>query len=121
MESEQGWRARGDRTFHRDRRCERLQRGEHRLRLIGRDTHEVVPARWSDVISGQLLPCHHCCDGTPAQEKPCLVLSDDEWWRGTLVWEPARRSDGLWWATVRYEKGGRTITEVRSQHDIRAR
>lgn len=61
-------------------------------------------------------------DNTPATPgKPCLVMSDDEWWAGTLTWEPARRADGLWWATVTYDKNGQTITEVRSQHDIRAR
>ncbi|MGW4209743.1 hypothetical protein ACWEIJ_17270 [Lentzea sp. NPDC004789] len=54
-------------------------------------------------------------------EKPCLVLSEDRWWEGTLVWEPARRQDGLWWATVTYEKRGEVVTEVRSQHDVRAR
>jgi hypothetical protein len=48
-------------------------------------------------------------------------MSDDEWWRGTLVWEPARRDDGLWWATVTYDKEGQHVTEVRGQHDIRAR
>ncbi|SDK27808.1 hypothetical protein SAMN04488074_10542 [Lentzea albidocapillata subsp. violacea] len=53
--------------------------------------------------------------------KPCLVLSDDEWWRGSVVWEEARREDGLWWGTVTYDKEGQKITEVRSQHDLRAR
>jgi len=53
--------------------------------------------------------------------KPCLVLSGDEWWRGTVVWEEARREDGLWWGTVTYEKEGQEIVEVRSQHDLRAR
>ena len=56
-----------------------------------------------------------------ARYPKCLVMSDDEWWRGTLIWESARRADGLWWATVTYEKNGRTLIEVRSQHDIRAR
>jgi hypothetical protein len=59
-------------------------------------------------------------DEDPA-EKPCLVLSDDQWWEGTLTWEPARRADGLWWANVTYDKNGQVITEVRSQHDVRAR
>ncbi len=55
------------------------------------------------------------------EQTPCLVLSDDEWWQGMLVWEPVRRPDGLWWATVTYLKDGQTHTEVRSQHDVRAR
>ncbi len=129
MESEQGWRARGGRPFHNDPSCEWLQRGQNRLRLIGKETHEVVPVRWAEV-EGQLQPCDYCCAPTwlerhgkehRADEKPCLVMSEDEWWRGTLVWEPARRADGLWWATVTYDKNGRQVTEVRSQHDIRAR
>jgi hypothetical protein len=53
--------------------------------------------------------------------KACLVLSDDEWRQGTVIWEAARREDGLWWGTVTYDKNGRTVTEVRSQHDLRAR
>lgn len=126
---EQGWRTKGDRTYHNDPSCEWLHKGQNRLRLIGTDTNAVVPVRWSDVSPGQLQPCDYCCAPAwlerhgkqPAPEKPCLVMSDDEWWRGTLVWESARRPDGLWWATVTYEKDGRTITEVRSQHDIRAR
>lgn len=129
MVDEQGWRTKGGRTFHSDPRCEWLHKGDNRLRLIGKDTPEVVSVSWSDVSPGQLQPCDHCCAPAwlerhgkqPAPEKPCLVMSDDEWWRGTLVWEPARRPDGLWWATVTYEKNGRTLTEVHSQHDIRAR
>jgi hypothetical protein len=53
--------------------------------------------------------------------RPCLVLSDDEWWKGSVVWEESRREDGLWWGTVTYDKAGRTIVEVHSQHDLRAR
>lgn len=59
-------------------------------------------------------------DGEPPG-KACLVHSDDEWWEGTVVWEEARREDGLWWGTVTYVKDGQEITEVRSQHDLRAR
>jgi hypothetical protein len=123
----QGWRTKGGRAYHNDPRCEWLQKGQNSLRLIGRDTHEVVQVRWADVNPGQLQPCDYCC--TPAwlerhgktPGKPCLVMSDDEWWTGTLTWEPARRADGLWWATVTYEKNGQIVTEVRSQHDVRAR
>jgi hypothetical protein len=126
---EQGWRTKGGRTFHSDPGCEWLHKGENRLRLIGKDTHEVVEVRWADASSGQLQPCDHCCAPAwlerhgkqSAPGKPCLVMSDDEWWRGTLVWESARRQDGLWWATVTYDKNGRSVTEVHSQHDIRAR
>ncbi|MDT7788647.1 MAG: hypothetical protein QOF58_7066 [Pseudonocardiales bacterium] len=130
MESEQGWRTKGGRTFHNDPSCEWLHKGENRLRLIGKDAHEIVEVRRADVSPGQLQPCDYCCAPTwlerhgkehRADEKPCLVLSEDEWWRGTLVWESARRSDGLWWATVTYDKKGRHVTEVHSQHDIRAR
>ncbi|RDI20200.1 hypothetical protein [Lentzea flaviverrucosa] len=53
--------------------------------------------------------------------KPCLVLSADEWWKGSVVWEETRREDGLWWGTVTYDKEDQKITEVRSQHDLRAR
>ncbi|PWK81601.1 hypothetical protein C8D88_11611 [Lentzea atacamensis] len=126
---EQGWRTKGGRTYHNDPGCEWLQKGQNRLRLIGKDTHEVVPVRWADVGPGQLQPCDHCC--APAwlerhgraqvSEKPCLVMSDDRWWEGTLIWESSRRPDGLWWATVTYRKQGQMVTEVRSQHDIRAR
>ncbi|KOV80132.1 hypothetical protein [Nocardia sp. NRRL S-836] len=52
--------------------------------------------------------------------KPCLVLSDGEWQHGTLTWEPAKRADGLWWAAVTYLRDGQLVTEVRSQHDVRA-
>ncbi|MDX3664010.1 hypothetical protein PV646_42570 [Streptomyces sp. ID05-26A] len=53
--------------------------------------------------------------------KPCLVFSDDAWWEGTVVWEEVRREDGLWWGTATYDRNGDTVTEVRSQHDLRAR
>ena len=49
------------------------------------------------------------------------MSSDGEWWHGTLVWESSKRPDGLWWATVTYRKDGQVVTEVRSQHDLRAR
>lgn len=121
MDEDQSWRTKGGRTYHDDPSCEWLQKGQNRLRLIGKDTHEVVPVRWADVSPGQLQPCAHCCRPARAAEKPCLVLSDDRWWEGTLVWERSRRADGLWWATVTYRKDERVVTEVRSQHDIRAR
>ena len=60
-------------------------------------------------------------DGEPPPGKACLVLSDDEWRQGTVVWEAARREDGLWWGTVTYRRGEEVVTEVRSQHDLRAR
>ncbi|NKE59016.1 hypothetical protein FXN61_20260 [Lentzea sp. PSKA42] len=56
-----------------------------------------------------------------APGKACLVLDDGEWWQGTVIWEAARREDGLWWGTVTYRKDGQVITEARSQHDLRAR
>ncbi|ANZ35383.1 hypothetical protein BBK82_04055 [Lentzea guizhouensis] len=58
--------------------------------------------------------------GDDEPDKPCLVLSNGEWWHGTLVWEPAKRADGLWWARVTYRRDGELVTEVRSQHDLRA-
>ena len=96
-------------------------KGQNRLRLIGKDTHEVVPVRWADVSPGQLQPCDHCCapawlerhGRTQPAEKPCLVMSDEQWWEGTLVWESSRRPDGLWWATVTYRRHGQLVTEVR--------
>ncbi|GHH60011.1 hypothetical protein [Lentzea cavernae] len=57
----------------------------------------------------------------PEPGRACLVHSDDEWWEGTVVWEGARREDGLWWGTATYRKNGETVTEVHSQHDLRAR
>lgn len=53
--------------------------------------------------------------------KACLVRGDGEWWHGWLTWEPAKRADGLWWATVTYRRDGQLVTEVRNQHDLRAR
>jgi hypothetical protein len=60
-------------------------------------------------------------DGDLPPGKACLVLSDDEWQQGTVIWEAARREDGLWWGTVTYRRGEEVVTEVRSQHDLRAR
>ncbi|MFD4643209.1 hypothetical protein ACFWN2_38290 [Lentzea sp. NPDC058436] len=57
----------------------------------------------------------------PEPGRPCLVHSEDEWWEGTVVWEEARRQDGLWWGTATYRKRGEQIVEVHSQHDLRAR
>ena len=60
-------------------------------------------------------------EAPPTPGRACLVHSDDEWWPGTVTWEDARRADGLWWGEVRYRKGAELLTEVRSQHDLRAR
>ncbi|MFD9706023.1 hypothetical protein [Lentzea sp. NPDC059081] len=60
-------------------------------------------------------------DSPPTPGRACLVLSDDEWWPGTVTWEDSRRDDGLWWGEVTYRKGGDVLTEVHSQHDLRAR
>ncbi|MGW6446738.1 hypothetical protein [Lentzea sp. NPDC055074] len=57
----------------------------------------------------------------PEPGRACLVHSDDAWWEGTVVWEESRRRDGLWWGTATYVKDGEKITEVHSQHDLRAR
>ncbi|SDP59892.1 MULTISPECIES: hypothetical protein [Lentzea] len=57
----------------------------------------------------------------PAPGRACLVHSEDEWWEGTVVWEEARRADGLWWGTATYRKRGQVVVEVFSQHDLRAR
>jgi hypothetical protein len=57
----------------------------------------------------------------PEPGRACLVHSDDEWWEGAVVWEKARRADGLWWGEVTYRRDGRLLTEVHSQHDLRAR
>ena len=53
--------------------------------------------------------------------RACLVRSDGEWWEGAVVWEKTRREDGLWWGAVTYRKNEELVTEVHSQHDLRAR
>ncbi|MET9231332.1 hypothetical protein [Lentzea sp. NPDC003310] len=89
-----------------------------------------MPVRWADIDPGQLQPCDFCCTPAwlerhgktpPPSGKICLVHSDDAWWEGTVVWEESRRRDGLWWGTATYLKDGESVTEVRSQHDLRAR
>ncbi|WP_439664090.1 hypothetical protein ACSHWB_23170 [Lentzea sp. HUAS TT2] len=126
----QGWRTKGGRAYHNDPECKWLQKGQNSLRVIGRDTHEVVPVRWDRVNPAKLQPCEYCC--TPAwlqrhgkaqvaAGKACLVHSEDEWWEGTVIWEEARRPDGLWWGTATFHKHGEVLVEVRSQHDLRAR
>lgn len=107
-----------------------LRKGHNQLRRRGREAHDAVRVRWADIDPGELQPREHCCtsewlkrhDKLPAApEKPCLVQDGDCWWPGMPTWERTPRSDGLWWANVRYRRDGREVTEVRSQHDLRRR
>lgn len=125
----QGWRTRGGRAYHNDPGCDWLRKGQRRSQRQGRETHEVVQVRWNAVDPGTVQPCDYCCTPewvrrhdlrtSPADGKPCSVLDAGRWWPGTLVWEDARRADGLWWARVSYRRDGRVVDGVRSQDGVR--
>lgn len=132
-----GWRTKGGRAYHNDPDCDWLRKGHSRSRRQGKETHDAVRVRWADIDPAEVQPCEFCCtplwlrrhgkipdspstavEASPAG-KPCQVREGGEWWPGTLTWEPTRRTDGRWWANVRYRRDDREITGVKSEQDLR--
>ncbi|TVT58160.1 hypothetical protein FNH05_06655 [Amycolatopsis rhizosphaerae] len=134
-----GYRTKGGHAYHNDRECDWLRKGHDRSRRQGKDIHDAVRVAWADVKPGELEPCEFCCTSqwlrrhgkqgiSPAERteaspsgKPCQVRDGVDWYPGLLTWEKAPRDDGLWWARVKYRRGGKEIVVIKNQNDLRPR